>query len=587
MDPPFASAHGDDAAWHRAHGVPQLEDAFIQKYLDGRDKLVAEEKKQRSDRFFRESLSPTAFEACSIVDQIRFEEQQTLWTKDFENSLSDDGDVFPGMMFSLAKDRMEKSKLWQIVHRMPKGALLHCHLEAMVELDWMLDEAFRLDGIHIWAEKALTTPADLVCTKFFFTYTKTAPSANQSMWSSSYTPETRIPLHAAANAFPNGGVQGFREWVKSRTMITSEEFLRHHYGVNDIWRKFSSCFPILASLVFYEPFFRAFIRRMFTNLRADGVRWVDIRSAFVYPWRKPECEHYEDDFYGMFEAFEQEVESFKASPEGKGFWGARFIWTTPRIFDKRKLVESMAKCITTKVRYPHLIGGYDVVGQEDLGRPLQDMIPELFWFKKRCAEEGVDVPFFFHAGECLGDGDSTDENLFDAVLLGTRRIGHGFSLYKHPLLIDMIKQKKILVESCPVSNEVLRLTGSILSHPLPALLARGVPVSLCNDDPSILGQGTSGMTHDFWQALQGWENLGLAGLGALAENSVRWANFEDCSAADWLQDIKDGALGSGFRAKCLKEWMAEWERFCHWVVAEYGQDVDLDPSDDEDEASRA
>jgi adenosine deaminase CECR1 len=51
-----------------------------------------------------------------------------------------------------------------------------------------------------------------------------------------------------------------------------------------------------------------------------------------------------------------------------------------------------------------------------------------------------------------------------------------------------------------------------MSHPLPALLARGVPAALANDDPALLGQGTSGMTHDFWQALQGWENLGLAGL---------------------------------------------------------------------------
>ncbi len=87
------------------------------------------------------------------------------------------------------------------------------------------------------------------------------------------------------------------------------------------------------------------------------------------------------------------------------------------------------------------------------------------------------MPFFFHAGECLGTGNSTDHNLFDAILLGTRRIGHGFSLYKHPLLIDLVKEKKILVESCPISNEVLRLCGSVMSHPLPALLARGVAVS--------------------------------------------------------------------------------------------------------------
>jgi len=140
----------------------------------------------------------------------------------------------------------------------------------------------------------------------------------------------------------------------------------------------------------------------------------------------------------------------------------------------------------------------------------------------------------------------------------------------------MVKEKKILVESCPVSNEVLRLTGSIMSHPLPALLARGVPVALCNDDPTILGQGAMGMSHDFWQALQGWENLGLAGLGSLAENSVRWASYEDLSSKEWAAEIKDGMLGKGERAKRLKEWTRLWERFCAWVVEEYGIDADLD-----------
>ncbi|GME23172.1 adenosine deaminase family protein [Neofusicoccum parvum] len=574
-----ASVLDDDQAWLQQEGVPQLEDQFIQKYLDGRDKLVDEEKKQRSDRFFRESLSPTAFEACSIVDQIRFEEQQTLWTKDYENSLSDDGDVFPGMMFSLAKQRMEKSKLWQIVRRMPKGALLHCHLEAMVDLDWMLDEAFKLDGIHVWSDRSLSNEADLAKAPFFFTYTKLSKKDSASIWSESYAGKTPIPLDVAAASFPHGGREGFTQWVKSRTMITSEESLKHHYGVNDVWRKFASCFPILASLIFYEPFFRKYMRKMFENLYADGVQWVDVRAVFVTPWRPEGSEEVDTNHDGFFKAFGEEIEKFNASEQGKGFWGARFIWTTPRIFDKRRIVESMKMCVETKVKFPHLIGGYDLVGQEDTGRPLQDLLPELFWFKKRCMESGVDVPFFFHAGETLGDGDTTDENLFDAVLLGTRRIGHGFSLFKHPLLIDMIKQKKILIESCPVSNEVLRLTGSIMSHPLPALLARGVNVSLCNDDPSILGQGTSGMTHDFWQALQGWENLGLAGLGALAENSVRWANFEDCSQKEWLQDIKEGALGKGIRAQRLKQWMADWEKFCQWIVTEYGVDEDLDPEE--------
>ena len=172
----------------------------------------------------------------------------------------------------------------------------------------------------------------------------------------------------------------------------------------------------------------------------------------------------------------------------------------------------MKRCLISKHKYPDLIGGYDLVGQEDLGRTLRDLAPELLWFRAQCTAAKVTLPFLFHAGECLGDGDSTDQNLFDAILFNSRRIGHGFSLFKHPTLIDQVKEKRILIESCPISNEVLRLTASILSHPLPALLSRGVPVSLSNDDPALLGQGTSGLTHDYWQALQGWENLGLAGL---------------------------------------------------------------------------
>lgn len=239
----------------------------------------------------------------------------------------------------------------------------------------------------------------------------------------------------------------------------------------------------------------------------------------------------------------------------------------------------MKECIRMKQKFPDLIAGFDFVGQEDLGRPLAELTTLIFWFRKQCAQAGVNIPFFFHAGECLGDGDETDENLFDALLLGTRRIGHGFSLYKHPLLVEMVKEKKVLIESCPVSNEVLRLCASIKSHPLPALLARGVPCSLSNDDPALLGPGTCGVSHDFWQALQGWENLGLAGLGSLAENGVRWAAFEDEDSKEWQLGIKMGAVGKGTRAARLKEWMDSWEEFCKWVVEEFGSDENFDGDD--------
>ncbi|KZF24324.1 adenosine deaminase family protein [Xylona heveae TC161] len=592
-----AQSDGDD--WDEIEeGVPQMTDPFMQKYIQGRDALISQEKKLRSDNAFRQSLSPAAAEACAIVSRIRAEERRTVWTGAFEESLitQEKADVFPGMMFTLAKDRMQQTRLWKIVEKLPKGSLLHAHLCAMIELDWLFELALSIDGMCISSMTPLTSKADLEMGEVAFQFAKTTnantrtagdPDTNAAIWTSDYTPGTLVPLVAAADSFPDGGRAGFLSWLKDRCTITAEESLKHHHGLNAIWRKFISTFAILKSLLFYEPIFRQAIRKMCHQLLSDGVRWVDLREVFMFEYRKEGSEAPLEEFEGyaeMIRVMGEEVEKFKATEEGKGFWGARMIWTTLRHLDRRSVIENMNYCIEAKLMYPELIAGYDLVGQEDMGRTLKDLTPELFWFRKSCAEEGVEIPFFFHAGECLGDGSETDHNLFDAILLGTRRLGHAYSLYKHPLLIDMVKEKKILVESCPISNEVLRLTGSICSHTLPALLARGVPASLCNDDPAILGQGTSGTTHEFWQCLQAWDNLGLEGLAALAENSVRWSPFEDESAADWVKGIKDGTFGKGLRAARLKEWNIEWERFCQWVVEEYGDDAEGAEGGDDAEA---
>ncbi|GIZ42204.1 hypothetical protein CKM354_000548200 [Cercospora kikuchii] len=572
------------AEWAEKEGVPTMDQPFIQKYLDGRDALIAQEKQRRSDHIFREGMTPMQNEAAAIVAAIRFSEQNTLWQPGFEDDLAKTTDqpIYPGMMFSLAKERMESSKLWQIVRKMPKGALLHCHLDAMGDLDWLAETALTTPGICITASHSMHTTkirTDHMLPFIFKFAKKESQSEGPPIWSESYKPEDLIPITVAAESFPDGGVEGFKQWLKSRVSLSQKDAISHHLGPGDIWDRFKACFPILVSLHHYEPIFRKFIRLMLKGLHDDGVRWVDIRHVLRYPFYRDGSEAPDEDYMYWFEVLEDEIEAFKNSEEGKGFWGASVIWTTIRQFGTKDVIDDMKQCIEHKLAFPDSILGYDLVGQEDAGRPLQDLLPELFWFKKRCAEEGVDIPFFFHAGETLGDGDEVDENLFDAVILGTRRIGHGVSLQKHPLLIDMVKEKKILVESCPVSNEVLRYTGSIMSHHLPSLLARGVPCALANDDPAILGHGMNGMTHDFWQALQGWENLGLAGLGSLAENSVRWANYEECSAKQWQQEVKEGSFGKSLRAKRLKEWQEEFEKYCQWIVLEYGAETDMDTLD--------
>ena len=565
----------DISDWEIEEGLPQFGDQFIQKYLDGRDALIEQEKSQRSDNSFRQSLTPMAAEACAILSRILAEEHQTVWTERLEHGTSEKESIgmYPGMTFSLAREAMEKLKSWQIIQKLPKGALLHAHMDATVNVGFVVEQALATAGIAMSASQSLGVTKGCQEAKIQFRFKRSLQKPDASIWSSAYKPSQFVYITDAADSYPGGGREGFKRWLIKVCTITEEFALKHHHGVDAIWKKFADCFLPLNTLEYYEPIFRSAIHRLLQDLVLDGIAWVDFRCVFAADFFLEGAEEPSPDNADFLRIWTEELKTFKASEQGKDFWGCRFIWTSLRFWGKKQIVEHMKACIDMKKKFPELICGYDLVGQEDAGRPLADVTPELFWFKKRCVENGVDIPFFFHAGECLGDGDETDQNLFDAILLGTRRIGHGFSLYKHPLLMEMVKTKKILIESCPISNEVLRLTSSIKSHPLPALLARGVSCCLSNDDPGVLGYGSSGVTHDFWQALQGWENLGLAGLGSLAENSVRWACYSpDQPAKVWNKDIADGKYGQGIRAQRLREWTEQWNKFCEWVVMEYAID---------------
>ena len=542
--------------WEIEEGIPQFEDPFIQKYLQGREALIEQEKKKRHDALFISTLTPLARTASRILSSLRRKELATIWTSKFEDEFAHQiteksgGNIFPGLVFTLARQRMEKCETFKILEKMPKGALLHAHLDAMIDVDWMIEQAFE-EGMCLSAPFAMMkTKRDEVWGRAGGLEMRFYPKAEikattKSIWIEGYTANEPVSLKDAAARFPEGGEAGFRRWLRNKCIITTDESICHHHGLDAIWRKFQSTFPTIGWMLFYEPIFRKALQRLFGQLAADGLSYVDLRCAFMFEWRKTGNSHGEPDFMDWFKTFGEEIEKFKASEAGQsvGFKGARMIWTVIRSMDNKTIIPRMKDCAAVKKAFPELICGFDFVGQEDPGRTLSDLTPTIFWFRKHCMQEGVDIPFFFHAGECLGDGDETDNNLFDAILLGSRRIGHGYSLYKHPLLIDMVKEKKILVESCPISNEILRLSSSILSHTLPALLSRGVAVSLNNDDPAILGHGKNGLTHDYWQSFMAWENLRLEGIATMAENSLKWCAIEDQKTAAWTKDITEGYMG--------------------------------------------
>ncbi|KAL4994755.1 hypothetical protein BDV10DRAFT_144886 [Aspergillus recurvatus] len=558
----------DSGSWEAEEGVPHIEDPFIERFLAGRLSLIQREESQRHDANLHNALPPVAKRACQIVSQVCAQELAQLQ----QDGHQSDDIPHPSRMSDRDRVRLESSDLWRIVRHLPKGSLLHGHLPAMVDTDFLIDQAFATPGIHVSAPGPLLTQGDFQDAPLAFRYCSRStggPAAKHSLWADSYEPSTLIDLQSAAASFPDGGESGFRRWLKSRCTLTSDQ--SHHIprGSKAISDIFNRCLPIIDSILQYEPILRKCLRHIFSQLAADRIRYVEFRVAFTFEYILEGRDKTEENYTGWFQIFQEEVESFRSTEEGKEFHGARVIWATMRDLSNKDIGLSMKQCLLAKEKFPDLICGFDLLGPEAKGRPLNDLLPILFWFRGRCANEGVEIPFMFHGGHCLGDGDQADDNLFDAVLLGTRRISQALSLYKHPLLIDVLKSKNILIECSPSSTACLGFSNSFQSHPLPALLSRGVSVAVSNDSPGIFGLGPNGLSSEFYQALLAFHSMGLSGLTMIVENSIRWSCYEDQSAKDWNTGIQEAILGEGVKAARLHEFYADFEKFCEWVDREF------------------
>lgn len=60
-----------------------------------------------------------------------------------------------------------------------------------------------------------------------------------------------------------------------------------------------------------------------------------------------------------------------------------------------KMWDDVTAARQLKEQFPDFVAGFDLVGQEDKGFPLKDLIEPLLWL----SEGEVFVPVFYHAGE--------------------------------------------------------------------------------------------------------------------------------------------------------------------------------------------
>jgi adenosine deaminase len=135
-----------------------------------------------------------------------------------------------------------------------------------------------------------------------------------------------------------------------------------------------------------------------------------------------------------------------------------------------------------------------------------------------------------HAGESTGP-----EEIWDAItLLGAERVGHGIAAARDERLLAHLAAERIPLEVCPTSNVRTRSVPSLAAHPLPALVAAGVPVTINSDDPPMFSTSLNG------EYAVAAELLGLdeQGVAALARAAVD-ASFLDAAGKAALREEID------------------------------------------------
>lgn len=119
------------------------------------------------------------------------------------------------------------------------------------------------------------------------------------------------------------------------------------------------------------------------------------------------------------------------------------------------------------------VGAIDIAGAEALF-PTENFA-DLFALAVQ-----KNIPFTIHAGEAAGP-----ESVYKALEYGTRRIGHGVRSAEDERLMEILKEKDVILEVCPTSNINTAIFSSIEDVPFRLFLDKGVRFTVNSDNMSV------------------------------------------------------------------------------------------------------
>eukprot|EP01124_Arcella_intermedia_P003770 TRINITY_DN120_c0_g1_i1.p1 TRINITY_DN120_c0_g1~~TRINITY_DN120_c0_g1_i1.p1 ORF type:complete len:489 (-),score=88.08 TRINITY_DN120_c0_g1_i1:19-1485(-) len=427
--------------------------------------------------------------------------------KEWRRALEDQGEGIVASNFGEVKDEMAGTGLFKVLKKMPKGGILHTHAfgsaKTLVDIGTYDPEC--------WINVGPGSPDVL---PYGFSYSPVKPPESTGVqWRNVMTWRNETNNNAL-----------FDQFLFNLTQFTTPPYSTLE---DNMWKDFNLRIARTSTLASKEAVWRSWILSSLDDLVGDGVIHIEVRG-FMNFIRLPgsSIKKYNDS--QIIAVWDSLLADFNADLPVEDQISILFIYSIDRQLAVGPVYQYLLNTVALQ-QDPNVgkyVVGFDLVNEEYAFHSLLFYLQD--WMAIKDYLEANNLPpmkYYFHSGETAWDKYSS-ENLFDAVMLNTSRVGHGFALRHFSTLISMMKQKGIAVEVNPISNQMLRLVEDMRDHSAVDLLNRGVAVVISSDDPVVFGN--TGLTFDFWESYVAW-NLTLSGLKKLTQNSIQYSALDDQS----------------------------------------------------------
>lgn len=136
----------------------------------------------------------------------------------------------------------------------------------------------------------------------------------------------------------------------------------------------------------------------------------------------------------------------------------------------------------------------------------------------------------FHAVAHAGE-EGPPEYVWEALdVLGVERVDHGVRSLEDPALVRRLRDDRIPLTVCPLSNVKLRVFKTLDQHPLRRMLEAGLAATVNSDDPAYFG----GYIEENFQETAAALDLSRRQLGELTRNALHGSFLAEDEKRDLL-----------------------------------------------------